>query len=178
MALVSQSLYADRPVTPAPYGSADVITRTDGLVYVYTEVTVVWDQLFLGAAQGPFTANPGRHAATYYRRTNSTQDVSVGTVAGLDGKPRPADNPITPTTAQATPLSAGPKFPRRYVTSDSEPMTPEQGARRATWLAERMEFEVAGAIRDQLRALGLPALDALRQHLMRERRWPTPPPSR
>lgn len=40
VALVSQSLYADRPVTPAPYGSADVIARTDGLVYVYTEVTV------------------------------------------------------------------------------------------------------------------------------------------
>jgi hypothetical protein len=40
VALVSQSLYADRPVTPAPYGSADVITRTDGLIYVYTEVTV------------------------------------------------------------------------------------------------------------------------------------------
>ena len=40
VALVTQSLYADRPVTPAPYGSADVIARTDGLVYVYTEVTV------------------------------------------------------------------------------------------------------------------------------------------
>ena len=40
IALVSQSLYADRPVTPAPYGSADVITRTDGLLYVYTEVTI------------------------------------------------------------------------------------------------------------------------------------------
>lgn len=132
-----------------PAGSAEA--RTNNVIgetsldedgdLIYTEVTVVWDQLFLGAAQGPFTANPGRHAATYYRRTNSTQDVSVGTVAGLDGKPRPADNPITPTTAQATPLSAGPKFPRRYVTSDSEPMTPEQGARRATWLAERMEFD-------------------------------------
>jgi hypothetical protein len=40
VALVSQALYEDRPVTPAPFGSADVIVRTDGLYYVYTEVTV------------------------------------------------------------------------------------------------------------------------------------------
>jgi hypothetical protein len=40
VALVSQALYADRPVTPAPFANADVILRTDGLYYVYTEVTV------------------------------------------------------------------------------------------------------------------------------------------
>jgi hypothetical protein len=33
-------LYAGRPVTVAPYASANVIARTDGLWYVYTEVTV------------------------------------------------------------------------------------------------------------------------------------------
>ncbi len=40
VAIVSQSLYPDRPVTPAPFASAQVIDRTDGLLYVYTEVTV------------------------------------------------------------------------------------------------------------------------------------------
>jgi hypothetical protein len=40
VAIVSQSLYPDRPVTPAPFASADVIERSDGLLYVYTEVTV------------------------------------------------------------------------------------------------------------------------------------------
>jgi len=40
VALSTQYLYADRSVTPAPYGSANVIARTDGLWYVYTEVTV------------------------------------------------------------------------------------------------------------------------------------------
>lgn len=118
----------------------DTSVEEDGRL-IYTDVTCVWDQLFVGVAQGPFLANPGRHAATYKRRTNTTQDVSVGTVAGLDGTPRPTDNPITATSAQATPLSAGPKFPRRYVFSDTEPMTPEQGARRAVWQAERFEFD-------------------------------------
>lgn len=108
---------------------------------IYTSVTCVWDQLFLGSNQGPFLANPGRHAATYTRKTNSSQDVSVGTVGGIDGRPRPTDNPITPTSAQATPLSTGPKFPRRFVFSQSEPMTPEQGARCAVWQAERFEFD-------------------------------------
>lgn len=118
----------------------ETLLEEDGRL-IYTEVTCVWDQLFVGVGQGPFTANPGRHAATYTRKTNSTQDVSVGTVGGIDGRPRPTDNPITSTTAQATPLSAGPKFPRRFVFSDSEPMTPEQGARRAVWQAERFEFD-------------------------------------
>lgn len=111
---------------------------------IYTEVTCVWDQLFVGVAQGPFTANPGRHAATYTRKTNSTQDVSVGTRAGITGQaqgPSVQANPITPTTAQATPLTTGPKFPRRHVFVDNEPMTPEQGARRAVREAERLEFD-------------------------------------
>jgi len=96
---------------------------------LYTEVTCVWDHLFTGVQEGPFLANPGRHAATYTRSTNTSQDVAVE----FGG--------VTITSAQTMPLSAGPKFPRRFVFADAEPMTPEQGARRAVWQAERMEFD-------------------------------------
>lgn len=40
VALSSSHFYAGRPVTVAPYGSANVIARTDGLWYVYTEATI------------------------------------------------------------------------------------------------------------------------------------------
>jgi hypothetical protein len=38
--LATSLLYAGRPLTVAPYSSANVILRTDGLYYVYTEVTI------------------------------------------------------------------------------------------------------------------------------------------
>ena len=38
--LASSLVYAGRPVTAAAFGSANVIARTDGLWYVYTEVTI------------------------------------------------------------------------------------------------------------------------------------------
>lgn len=96
---------------------------------IYTEVTVVWDQLFVGVAQAPFTPNVGRHCAVYTRSTGKTSDVSIATGG------------ITPTTAQTQPLVVGPKFPRRLTVADGEPMTPEQGARRAVWLGQRKEFD-------------------------------------
>lgn len=108
---------------------------------VYSEVTCVWDQLFTGVAQGPFVSNPGRHAATYTRRTGTATDQLVTASAGLDGTLRPSNSAVTSELNLSAPLPGGPKFPRRYVFSDGEPMTPEQGARRAAWQAERMEFD-------------------------------------
>lgn len=98
---------------------------------IFTEVTCVWDQLYTNSVEDPLSPNVGRHCAVYTRSTGALSDTEQG--YGV----------VTPLTAQTTPTArqASPKFARRLVFADSEPMTAQQGARRAVWEAQRQEFD-------------------------------------
>jgi prophage tail gpP-like protein len=100
---------------------------------IYDTVSVVWQQLYVGVRQGPFRPNIGRHVALYTRSDGSAADLDVATK-------QMTTYTVSAGTAQLEPRSLGPPFPRNLVVSDAEPMTPEQGARRAFWESQRHEF--------------------------------------
>lgn len=102
---------------------------------IYDSVSVVWQQLYIGVREGPFRPNIGRHVALYSRSDGSTADLDVSTNTITN------TFTVSPTTAQLAPKTLGPPFPRALVISDPEPMTPEQGARRAVWEGQRREFD-------------------------------------
>jgi hypothetical protein len=119
--------------------AGDPLSRTNNVIgeptleenadQIYNEVSCIWDVVVPEVGVPPFVANVGRHVATYYRQTNITQDVR----ADFGGEVQ--------TAAVASQQAGGPPFPRRFTFADNEPMTPSQGARRAVWQAQRMEFD-------------------------------------
>lgn len=73
---------------------------------IFTEVSVVWQEVYPTFRAPPDTPNLGKQIATYRRSGPGT-----------------------------------PPFPRVMTAFDNEPMSPEQGARRAKWMAQRSEFD-------------------------------------
>jgi len=92
---------------------------------IYTSVTCIWDDVYTGVLNAPFTANLGRHAATY------TRSPAPGIASSVEGQLIGPPSDVSPAYLP---------YPHELVFADSEPLSRQQGRNRATWRAHRDEW--------------------------------------